>query len=88
MGIFRPPPKGATAPSGPGPHYGRFTILIGHIALGRTPLEFEPTIPASERRHTHALDRVATGISSMSRYINVILNRCDQVQQQPSTLNS
>jgi len=28
------------------------------------PVGFEPTIPSSERRHTHALDRVATGIVS------------------------
>ena len=26
------------------------------------PLGFEPTIPASERQHTHASDRAATGI--------------------------
>jgi hypothetical protein len=26
------------------------------------PVEFEPTIPASERPQTHALDRAATGI--------------------------
>jgi hypothetical protein len=26
------------------------------------PTGFEPTIPASERPHTHALDRAATGI--------------------------
>jgi hypothetical protein len=26
------------------------------------PAEFEPTIPASERPPTHALDRTATGI--------------------------
>jgi hypothetical protein len=28
------------------------------------PVGFEPTIPASERPHTHALDRKATGIGS------------------------
>jgi hypothetical protein len=27
------------------------------------PVEFEPTIPVSERPKTHALDRTATGIS-------------------------
>ena len=29
------------------------------------PVGFEPTIPASERPHTHALDRAATGIGIM-----------------------
>jgi hypothetical protein len=33
---------------------------------------FEPTIPASERPQTHALDRTATGIGKQS-YIVVIL---------------
>jgi hypothetical protein len=33
--------------------------------------EFEPTIPASERLQTHALDRAATGIGT--HYL-VILN--------------
>jgi hypothetical protein len=28
------------------------------------PAEFEPTIPASERPQTHALDRTATGIDA------------------------
>jgi hypothetical protein len=28
------------------------------------PAGFEPTIPASERPHTHVLDRAATGIGS------------------------
>jgi hypothetical protein len=29
------------------------------------PAGFEPTIPASERPQTHALDRMATGIGSV-----------------------
>jgi len=32
------------------------------------PAGFEPTIPASERPQTHALDRVASGIGSLSTY--------------------
>jgi hypothetical protein len=32
--------RGSTAPSGPGPpHYGGFTITLGHTTLGRTPLD-------------------------------------------------
>ena len=30
--------------------------------ISMTPAGFEPTIPASERLQTHALDRTATGI--------------------------
>jgi hypothetical protein len=30
------------------------------------PAEFEPTIPASGRPHTHALDRAATGIGHLT----------------------
>ena len=30
------------------------------------PTGFEPAIPASERPQTHALDRAATGISSLN----------------------
>jgi hypothetical protein len=33
------------------------------------PAEFEPTIPASERPQTHALDRAATGISDTITYL-------------------
>jgi hypothetical protein len=50
-------------PSGPGPPYYRgFTITLRHTTLGRTPLAFEPTIPASEQPQTCALDHAATGI--------------------------
>jgi hypothetical protein len=31
------------------------------------PAGFEPTIPASERPQTHALDRVATGVGSLPK---------------------
>jgi len=31
-------PYGATAPSGPKPHYRRFMITLRHTTLGRTPL--------------------------------------------------
>ena len=31
--------RGATAPSGPGPHYRGFTITLRHTSLGRTPLD-------------------------------------------------
>jgi hypothetical protein len=33
------------------------------------PAGFEPAIPASERPHTHALDRVTTGIGWKCVYI-------------------
>jgi hypothetical protein len=36
------------------------------------PAEFEPTIPASERPQTHALDLAATGISIVTFYVNEI----------------
>ena len=36
-----------------------------HITLCRNPLEFEPTIAASERPETHAVDRAATAIGNV-----------------------
>jgi hypothetical protein len=33
------------------------------------PARFEPTIPASERLQTHALDRADTGIGAAEAYI-------------------
>jgi len=38
-----------------------------------SPAEFEPAIPASERRQTHALDRATTGIGLKTTYSAVIL---------------
>jgi hypothetical protein len=35
------------------------------------PVGYEPTIPASERLQTHALDRAATGIDR-ELYINLL----------------
>ena len=34
-------------------------------------VEFEPTIPASERPQTHALDRAATGVGDMIRPLHL-----------------
>ena len=34
-----------------------------------SPVGFEPTIPASERLETHALDRTATGVGSYNDLI-------------------
>jgi len=36
------------------------------------PAEFEPTIPASERLQTHALDRAATVTGNTDHYIALI----------------
>ena len=37
---LRPPPSGATVPSGPGPlHYRGFTFTLRHITLDTTPLD-------------------------------------------------
>jgi hypothetical protein len=36
------------------------TINKRHISI--PPVGFEPTIPASDRPHTHTIDRAATGI--------------------------
>jgi hypothetical protein len=35
------------------------------------PVEFEPTIPVSERPKTHALDRTATGIGGVQYYLYI-----------------
>jgi hypothetical protein len=44
---------------------------------------FEPTIPASEQLQTHALDRVATGISHVLEYnLNIIFTGELREQQQ------
>ena len=43
-----------------------------HTTLKQTPVPpagFEPAIPASERSHTHALDRAATGIGVSKDYV-------------------
>jgi hypothetical protein len=32
-------PRGATAPSAPGPHYRGSTTILRHTTLGRTPLD-------------------------------------------------
>ena len=66
------------------PHYRRFTVTLRHSALWqldqtqrplpdnrqhfRPQAEFEPTISASERPQTHALDRAAIGIGNMYIY--------------------
>ena len=64
----------ATSPSEPRPpHYGSFTITLSrdlyltthntHKTQTSMPTAgVEPAIPASERPHTHALDRAATGV--------------------------
>jgi len=36
--------------------------------------EFEPSIPASERQQTHALDRAATGIGVQTSRLNYLNN--------------
>jgi hypothetical protein len=45
---------------------------VRHTTLGRTPLDedegFEPEIPTSERRQTHALDRADTGTDNFTSY--------------------
>jgi hypothetical protein len=42
--------NGATVPNGPGPpHYRRFTIILRHTTLGRTPLDEWP----ARRRDLH-----------------------------------
>jgi hypothetical protein len=37
-------------------------LLYNTTQTSMPPVEFEPTIPVSERPKTHALDRTATGI--------------------------
>jgi hypothetical protein len=37
-----------------------------------SPAGFEPTIPASERPQTHALDRAVTGIVTPALILNII----------------
>jgi hypothetical protein len=37
-----------------------------------SPVGFEPTIPASERPQTHALDRAATGIGTLDLSCEVL----------------
>jgi hypothetical protein len=39
------------------------------------PVSFEPTIPASERSQTHALDRAATRIGPMHMYTSIIFTK-------------
>jgi hypothetical protein len=36
---------------------------------------FEHTVPASQRLHTHALDRAATGIGTFIFYLGEMFNR-------------
>ena len=36
------------------------------------PVEFEPTMSAGERSHTHALDRVTTGTNWSDVYIYIV----------------
>jgi len=77
MLVISPSIHGATARSGASPNYRGFTITLRHtqtqdssgrvISNTRKRLAsirsagFEPTIPASERPQTHALDRAGTG---------------------------
>jgi hypothetical protein len=51
------------------------------------PVGFEPTIPASERPQTHAIDRTATGINWLKCYTvkqegKLVKRRRRQQQQQ------
>jgi len=57
---------GATAPSGTGPHYWGFTIILRHTTIDRT-------IPASERPQAQAQYRETTGIGDQLHYVTKIM---------------
>jgi hypothetical protein len=48
-----------------------------------TPAEFEPTISASERQQTYALNRAAIGTSSVTLLPLIIITICGYIKCHP-----
>jgi hypothetical protein len=45
-----------------------------------SPEGFEPTIPASERRQTHASDRASTGTSVINDWLVYLIKFCQTAE--------
>ena len=50
------------------------------------PAGFEPTIPANERPHTHALDRAATGTGLRFHYCHIFQDNWTSSEKQGSII--
>jgi hypothetical protein len=50
-----------------------------------SPAGFEPTVPATERPQTHALDRTATGIGDDTKHVRHIVGS-DKICQPASVI--
>ena len=64
------------------------TLNTHKTQTSRPPAVFEPTIPASKRPQSHALDRVATGIGCITRSTTFIYTRESSLKTNSNTLES